>query len=92
MPIKKYNSDNIETIKFQVSESSHPQVFGALVKELIECSGFSEDDAQQAISQNTFELELYNSESGLFAIDPGQVESCTTWDPYTGKEMEENNE
>lgn len=56
--MKKYNTDNIDTIEVKINENEHPQVFKAKMEELIE-SGCSEDEARKFINDSTFVLELY---------------------------------
>lgn len=86
-PIKKYDTEFIDTINVRISETSHPQVFEKKLAEMVK-SGLSEADAKVWISQTEFELELYYSpDLGMFAVESEAVENCDIFDPYTGVKM-----
>jgi len=87
--MKKNNSDNYESIKFFLNKDKHPIAFAAKLKELVEC-GMSKEDAESAIPEMEFEMEIYYSDGlGLFMVESEAVESCTIIDPYTGNELED---
>lgn len=86
-PIKKYDTELIDSINVRITETSHPQVFKQKLVEMVK-SGLSEADAKVWISQTEFELELYYSpDLGMFAVESEAVENADIFDPYTGVKM-----
>jgi RecB family endonuclease NucS len=88
--MKKYNTDNIDTIEVYINENEHPQVYQAKLTELID-SGFTEKQAKKFIFETPFVMEVYYTPSvGMFAVESEAVECIDIFNPYTGEVLEEN--
>ena len=89
--MKKYNSDNYDSIMVYLDENRTPLVFEEKIKELMEEGVFdNEDDARRWLRTTPIELELYYHKGcGLFGVESDAVEMSVVYDPYDGKEMEE---
>jgi len=80
-----------EVIEVLLSETQHPIAFNAKVKELVEQSGMTEEEAKNFVRTNPFTLELYyHVNQGLFAVESEAVESYGNeiYSPYTGEECD----
>ena len=88
--MKKYKSDNIDTIEIFINEKDHPQVYQTKLNELID-SGFSEEQAKKFIFETPFVMEVYYSPyQGLFAVESDAVDSNDIFNPYSGELLEED--
>lgn len=88
--MKKYKSDDIDTIEIFINEKDHPQVYQTKLNELID-SGFSEEQAKKFIFETPFVMEVYYSPyQGLFAVESDAVECSDIFNPYSGELLEEN--
>ena len=91
--MKKHNSDEIEVIKVFLSKNEHPIAYEAKMRELMNESGMTEDEAELFLQTTPFELELYYSyNQGLFGVESEAVTDCDIINPYNGEFLEENNE
>ena len=92
MALQKHNSDNIESIEVYLTATKTPIAFAKKKAELID-SGMSEDEAIKFINETPFEMEIYYSDNcGLFMVESEAVTDCEITDPYTGEQLEENEE
>lgn len=86
--MKKNPSEKYEPISVVVTPDEHPLVYNAMIKSLMS-RGMTKAEAVAYMIQPV-ELELYYDEgSGLFAVEPGAVESTIIFNPYTGEELED---
>ncbi len=91
--MKKHNSQEVEVIDVFLSETQHPIAYKAKLKELIEESGMTKEEAEHFIRTTPFQLELYYSyNQGLFGVESEAVESTDIINPYTGETLEEPDE
>lgn len=82
---------NEEVIEVYLSEEKQPIAFGNKVKELMEESGMSEEEAKEFVRTTPFTLELYyHMYQGLFAVESEAVEGYGNeiYSPYTGEECD----
>lgn len=90
--MKKYNYNNVDSFELYIDENKFPQVYKVKLEELIS-NGMSEQEAIKFLLTTPFVMELYcDPNSGVFAVESDAVESCDIYNPYTGEEMEENDE
>ena len=88
--MKKYKSDSVESIDFYLSETKTPISFKTKLNELIE-AGMTEQEARTFILSTPLEMEVYYEKNmGLFMVESEAVDNNTIFDPYTGQELEEN--
>lgn len=86
--IKLNNADEYEPIEICLTPDKTPIAYQNKVQCLMN-SGLSEDEAKRE-AYTPIELELYyETDSGLFAIEPGAVESGTVYSPYSGNLCED---
>lgn len=89
--MKKNPPEKYEPISIVVTPDEHPLVYNAMIKSLMN-RGMTKAEAVAYMIQ-PIELELYYDEdSGLFAVEPGAVESTSIFNPYTGEKLEDYNE
>lgn len=89
--MKKNPPEKYEPINVVVAPDEHPLVYNAMVKSLMN-RGMTKAEAVAYMIQ-PIELELYYDENtGLFAVEPGVVESTSIFNPYTGEELEDYDE
>lgn len=80
-------TSNCEVIDVLLCPNKTPLAYQRKVKELVEISGMTEDEAKTQLLQ-PIQLELfYDYGLGLFAIESEAVESAGIYNPYTGKEI-----
>jgi hypothetical protein len=90
--MKKHNVNEIEYLNVYLTEDLFPKAFGAKLKELIGCE-MTEQEARKHIGRTALQMELYYSpDSGLFMVESEAVEGGTIINPYTGKELEEEDD
>ena len=90
--MKKYNSDQIESIKIRLSENSNPICFKTKLNELVK-NGMTEQEARNYINTTDFDMEIYYEEDyGLFMVEADAVEGTSIFSPYSKEEMEEPDE
>lgn len=84
--MKLNNAETYEPIVVYLSKKT-PIAWGNRVKSLMK-SGLSKKDAEKEAT-GEIELELYyNEDAGLFAVETEAVESGSIFDPYSGEELE----
>lgn len=90
--LKKNPADDYECIDIKLTKEKTPIAYARKVKELVG-QGMTVEDAEKFIDETPFEMEFYYSiDRGLFLVEAEAVEATTIYDPYTGKEMEENDD
>ena len=80
-----------EVIEVFLSETKHPKAFNAKVKEIVEQSGMTEEEAKDFVRTTPFILELYyHVNQGLFGVESEAVEGYGNeiYSPYTGEECD----
>lgn len=60
-------------------------------KELIERSGMTEDEAEQCLLRPIPIEVFYSYDQGLFGIEAECLADCEVFNPYTGKEIPNDN-
>ena len=76
-----------EVINVLLCPNKTPIAYQCKLKELIEISGMTEDEAKAYLLQ-PIQVELfYDYGLGLFAVESEAVESTGIFNPYTGKEI-----
>lgn len=86
--MRLHNSDEYESIKIWIDPIQHPIAFKNRIKSF-EYSGMTEEEVIKMASQ-PIEMELYyDSDTGLFMVEPEAVESGTIYHPYTGTIMDD---
>lgn len=89
--MKKNPPEKYEPIAVVVTLDEHPLAYNTMIKSLMN-RGMTKAEATVQMIQ-PIELELYYDEnSGLFAVEPGAVESASIFNPYTGEELEDYDE
>lgn len=79
-----------ETIEIWIDENNYPSIYNRKIKELVEMSGMTEEEARAFIIQTPFVLELvYHENYGLFGVESEAVDSTPIYSPYTGQECKE---
>lgn len=83
-----------ETIAVLLTRKSFPIAFQNKLNELMEQGAFdSEEEATRWIESNPFILEImYEKHSGLFAVESEAIESGIIVSPYSGEEIEIEND
>lgn len=91
MVINKNKPEEYEPIVVVINPDEHPKVYNAMVESYMK-SGMTKAEAIAQMIQ-PFELELYfDPDSGLFAVEPGAVDSTKIYNPYTKEELVEYND
>lgn len=86
--MKKNPPEKYEPISVVVTPDEHPLAYNAMIKSLMS-RGMTKAEAVAYMIQ-PIGLELYYDENnGLFAVEPGAVESANIFNPYTGEELED---
>lgn len=84
--IRINDSDKVESI--MVKFADYPNLYKAKVEELMEECGYNKERAEILAKDMEVELELYyHKGAGVFGVESGAVESCTTgglYSPYDG--------
>lgn len=81
-----------ETFEITLDPVIHPTTYKRKMFELIHKSGLTEDEAKHFIDTTPFVLELlYDIDRGLFAVESEAVECIEIYNPYTGKEIPNEN-
>ena len=89
----KFNdADKVESIEVRLSKEKTPIAYAAKVAELVKDCGMTEQEAENQVDDFVFEMEMYYSPSmGLFMVEAEAIGGgANLVDPYTGKEIEEN--
>lgn len=66
-------------------------VYARKREELITQSGMSESDVDDYLLTTPIQIELFYSATGLFAVEAEAVDCCEIYNPYTGKEIQNEN-
>ncbi|MDR3266003.1 MAG: hypothetical protein LBT24_00320 [Tannerella sp.] len=75
-----------------LSPDKTPDAFRRKKHELVHCSGMTEDEAENHIAMTPIPLELfYDIDRGLFGVEAEAGECCEVYNPYTGKEIPNDN-
>jgi hypothetical protein len=92
--LRKHNAEEVETIDIYLSESKTPIAFARKVKELLDAGNYStEEEAAEFVRNTPFEMEFYYSlDQGLFLVESEAVESTEIYNPYSGEELDEEDE
>ena len=89
--LKLNNSEHYESLgNFHLSKEKYPIAYNAKVEELMEECDMKRKDAEFAVDDMEFELEIYYEKGiGLFAVETEAVDShATIYSPYTKEELE----
>jgi hypothetical protein len=81
-----------DVIELYVEPEKMPETYRRKKYELIHCSGMTETEADKYLLTTPIKLELfYDIDRGLFAVEADACESCEMFNPYTGKEIPNDN-
>jgi hypothetical protein len=81
-----------DAIAVCLSENHTPVAWKRKKYELIRLSGMTEEEAQRHLETMPVSLELfYDIDRGLFAVEEEAGECCEIYNPYTGKEIPNDN-
>jgi hypothetical protein len=81
-----------DTIDVYLSQRHTPVAWKRKLYELIHKSGMSEDEAVYYLNTTPIAMELfYDIDRGLFAVEVEAGECCEVYNPYTGKEILNDN-
>jgi len=87
--IKEETGDTLEVC---VSQKSTPEIWERKVHELVHKSGMSMEEAERYLAATPIALELfYDIDRGLFAVEEEAGECTEIFNPYTGKEIPNDN-
>jgi hypothetical protein len=80
-----------DVIELYIEPEKMPEVYRRKKHELIH-SGMTEDEADKHILTTPIVLEIfYDIDRGLFGVESGACESCEIYNPYTGREIPNDN-
>ena len=84
-PFIPINEDGeVERMDIKLSPTDTPKAFAAKVRELVKL-GLDEKEAQNAVKNMVFEMELYYEEGyGLFAVESEAITTEEVRSPYSG--------
>lgn len=68
-----------------------PTAYNRKKKELIERSGMTEDEAERCLLRPIPIEVFYSYDQGLFGIESECLAECEVFNPYTGKEIPNDN-
>ena len=97
---KKYNAGQVgdihtpllNQVEIYLNPTQFPIAFNAKVNDLVK-NGMEKKDAENLVLHTPILLDVYYSTEqnfeGLFCVESEIVECATTFNPYSGKEMEE---
>jgi hypothetical protein len=81
-----------DTIAVYLLQRSTPAVWERKMYELIHQSGMTEEEAMRYMETTPVPLELfYDIDRGLFAVEEEAGECTEIYNPYTGKEIPNDN-
>jgi hypothetical protein len=81
-----------DVIEIYLTEEKTPVAYQRKKYELMELSGMTEQEAERYLSQTPVPLELfYDMDRGMFGVESDALESCEIYNPYTGKEIPNDN-
>lgn len=87
-----YNTPLLNQVEIYLNPTQFPIAFNAKVNELVK-NGMLRSEAENLIMCTPILLDVYYStekdNEGLFCVESEIVECATTFNPYSGKEMEE---
>ncbi len=81
-----------DTIEVYLTPDKTPEAYQRKIHELVYLSGMSREEAENYLSITPVPLELfYDIDRGLFAVESGAAECCEVYNPFTGKEIPNEN-
>ncbi|WP_195594670.1 hypothetical protein [Bacteroides fragilis] len=85
-------TSDVEVIDVRLCPNKTPLAYQRKLKELVEISGMTGDEAKTYLLR-PIQLELlYDYGLGLFAVESEAIESTEIYNPYTGKEIPKEEE
>ena len=89
LKIEEIVGDRLEVL---LTESRFPSAYQRKKYELIHKSGMTEDEACRYLATTPLALEIfYDADRGLFAVEEEACECCEIFNPYTGREIPNDN-
>ena len=89
LKIEEIVGDRLEVL---LTESRFPAAYQRKKYELIHKSGMREEEAERYIETTPISLEIfYDIDRGLFGVEEEAGECCEVFNPYTGKEIPNDN-
>jgi hypothetical protein len=81
-----------DVIELYIDSEKMPQVYRRKKHELMHCSGMTEAETDKYLFTTPIPLELfYDIDRGLFGVEADAGENCEIYNPYTGKEIPNDN-
>lgn len=79
-----------DVIDVYPDSNKYPVIYQRKIHELT--TGMTKEEAELYLLQSPIQLELfYDLDRGLFAVESEAVESCEIYNPYTGREIPNDN-
>lgn len=82
--------EETDIIEVQLCPNKTPIAYQRKKKELVECSGMTEEEADKYLL-TPIPLEIFYSNQGLFGVEAECLDSCEIYNPYTGEEIPNDN-
>jgi hypothetical protein len=81
-----------DTTEIYLTNDYTPAAYQRKMYELVHKSGMTEEEAMLYLETTPVSLELfYDVDRGLFAVEEDAGECCEIYNPYTGKEIPNDN-
>ncbi len=92
IPPLKITEQEGDTIEVYLSPEKTHEAYQRKIYELVQFSGMFREEAEDYLQQTPIVLELfYDIDRGLFAVESGAAECCEVYNPFTGKEIPNDN-
>ncbi|CDN31888.1 hypothetical protein BN938_1808 [Mucinivorans hirudinis] len=87
----RITTDEGDVVYIHLCPNKTPIAYQRKKKELVECSGMTEAEAENCLLR-PIPIELfYSYDQGLFGIEAECLASCEVYNPYTGEEIPNDN-
>jgi hypothetical protein len=88
----KIKEETGDTVEIYLTKKYTPAACVRKMYELVHNSGMTEQEAERHLETTPVSLELfYDVDRGLFAVEEDAGECCEIFNPYTGKEIPNDN-
>ena len=88
----RITTDENDVLDIWLTIEKTPIAYNRKMKELVESSGMTKEEAEQHLAQSPIPLELlYHIGLGLFGVESEAMECSEIYSPYTGEEIPNDN-
>lgn len=87
----KISTEETDIINVRLCPNKTPVAYRRKKKELVECSGMTEQEADEYMLTPIPMEVFYSYNQGLFCIEAECLDSCEVYNPYTGAEIPNDN-